>query len=76
MGLRRDLEWIRRVTRGHIENTKGLVNQLTTDDTIPNNRKTLVSQFNMSKFFDLVFPKNFILLNVFNEYRMLVDKDS
>lgn len=65
MNLRTDLEWIRRLTGGKSENTKELVNNLTTHETVPYNRKTLVSQFNMSEFFEPVFyPVSLFYLGV------------
>ena len=55
LNLRTDLSWIRRLTGGSNENTKELVSQLTTRETISINRKSLVSQFNVSEFFEPVF---------------------
>lgn len=55
MNLRTDLEWVRRLTIGKAESAEEFIRQLTTDDTIPYNRKALVSQFNMHEFFEPVF---------------------
>lgn len=55
LNMRTDLTWIRRLTRGNEKNTRELVRQLTTDESIPFNRKALVSQFNLNEFFDPAF---------------------
>ncbi|PWR74859.1 AAA family ATPase [Methanospirillum stamsii] len=55
LNMRTDLTWIRRLTGGNEENTRELVFQLTTDESIPFNRKALVSQFNMHEFFEPAF---------------------
>lgn len=55
LNMRTDLIWIRRLTRGDEENTRELVCQLTTDESIPFNRKALVSQFNLHELFEPAF---------------------
>lgn len=69
MNLRTDLEWIRRLTGGRLENLKGLITQLTTDETIPYNRKILVSQFSMSEFFKPAFyPVSLFYLGILTKH--------
>lgn len=69
MNLRTDLEWIRRLTGGNVGNIKEFVSQLITDETIPYNRKTLVSQFNMSEFCKPVFyPVSLFYLGMLTKY--------
>ncbi|HWQ67388.1 MAG TPA: ATP-binding protein [Methanospirillum sp.] len=55
LNLRTDLSWIRRLTGGNAEHAKDLISQLAIHETIPFNRKALVSQFNVSEFFEPVF---------------------
>jgi hypothetical protein len=55
LNMRTDLVWIQRLTRGNDQNTRELVCKLTTDESIPFNRKALVSQFNLHEFFEPAF---------------------
>ncbi len=55
LNMRTDLIWIRRLTRGDEKITRELVCQLTTNESIPFNRKALVSQFNLHELFEPAF---------------------
>jgi hypothetical protein len=55
LNLRTDLAWIKRLTGGQPKNIEEFISQLTTQQTIPYNRKALVSQFRMDEFFEPEF---------------------
>ncbi len=65
LNLRTDLAWIRRLTGSNPQNTKEVVNGLTTENSIRFDKIFLTTKFNMLQFFDRnFFPVSFFYLGM------------
>ncbi len=61
LNLKTDISWVRRITGANPENTEEFVNRLTALNTIPYDKNSLISKFNMSRFFE----KGFYLISFY-----------
>ena len=67
--LKTDISWVRRLTASNPQLTETFVNQLTLQNTIAFDEKTLVEKFNMAQFFDQsYFPVSFFYLGMLTRH--------
>jgi len=69
LNLRTDLSWVKRITGKNPEKTKEVIQSLNIGNLLPYDKKTLVSKFNMSQFFDKsFFPISFFYLGMLTRH--------
>jgi len=69
LNLRTDLSWVKRITGKNPEKTKEIIQTLNIGNLLPYDKKTLISKFNMSQFFDKsFFPISFFYLGMLTRH--------
>jgi hypothetical protein len=69
LNLRTDLSWVKRITGKNPEKTKEVIQSLNISHLFPYDKKTLISKFNMSQFFDKsFFPISFFYLGMLTRH--------
>lgn len=69
MNLKTDLSWVKRITSAYPGSTEEFVDRLTTQQTVPYDKRFLIAKFNMSQFFDPgFFPISFFYLGMLTRY--------
>ena len=69
LNLRTDLSWVKRITGKNPEKTKEVIQNLNIGNLLSYDKKTLISKFNMSQFFDKsFFPISFFYLGMLTRH--------